>query len=242
MRRPVKLLLTGLLVCGVALQVVIPRIFPSSLTLTTSLETVIPAEVVGWSVRTLPIADTEALQNQVSKVLRYDEAVFRNYQRGSLQVGIYAAHWNPGKASYSVAGAHTPDTCWVAAGWSRSLREHAVPIRVANRSMIPAEMGTFEKGGSVQHVMFWHLVGGRPITFDQVGWDERWPARFKRGLSFITDLARFGFDQRRDQCFVRVTCNQPIREVLRDAEFQELLQLLSPLGIFASLEPAGSYN
>lgn len=232
MRRTLCLLLAGLLACGVVLQVVIPWIYPARRTLTVSVAAAIPEELVGWKVRTLPIAETEELQNQVNKVLRYDEAVSRNYSRGSLQVGVYAAHWNPGKASYSDAGAHTPDTCWVVAGWNRSQREHAVALRAGDRPMLPAEVGTFEKSGSVQHVMFWHLVGGRPITFDQIGWDERWPARIKRGLSFLTNLARFGLDQRSDQCFVRITFNQPVRDALRNEEFQQLVRQLAPLGIF----------
>ncbi len=226
------LLLAGLLACGVMLQVVIPWIYPTRHTLTIRLAVAIPEELAGWNVRTLPIAETEALQNQVNKVLRYDEAVFRNYQHGSLQVGVYAAYWNPGKASYSEAGAHTPDTCWVVAGWNRSQREHAVALRAGDRPMIPAELGTFEKSGNVQHVMFWHLVGGRPISFDQFGWDERWPARIKRGLSLASDLWRFGFNQRSDQCFVRVSTNLPIPDALRDRDFQALLLRLEPLGIF----------
>ena len=106
-------------------------------------------------------------------------------------------------------------------------------LTVAGRTLLPAETGTFEKDGAAQHVIFWHLAGGRPIVFDQFGWDVRWPAKIKRGMSFVRDLAHYGLDQRCDQCFVRISCNRPVSELLLDPDFQVLLSKLAPLGIFA---------
>lgn len=214
-----------------------PRFYPERTVIAEEMEAIVPVELGGWTVRTLPIADTEALRDTVNRVLRYDSAVVRSYEQSGLRVTVYAAHWRPGKASRSDVGMHTPDTCWILAGWQRTHREHAAVLSVDGRALQPAETATFVKEGTVEHVMFWHLAGGRPITFEQFGWDQRWPARLKRGFSFVRDLVQFGLDQRSDQCFVRISCDRPIPEALRDPHFRRLVRSLAPLGIFASAQP-----
>lgn len=231
------ILAVAVLGLAIGAATVVPQLYPAREAVPTRTESIVPAELPSWTVQTLPIADTEASRDSVNRVLRYDSAVVRSYQKANIRVTVYAAHWRPGKASRSDVGRHTPDTCWIVAGWQRTHREHAAMLLVDGRPLQPAELGSFEKGGTVEHVIFWHLAGGRPISFEQYGWDQRWPARIKRGLSFVGDLARFGFDQRTDQCFVRVSCNRPIDEILRDPDFCQLLRRLEPLGIFA---PAGT--
>jgi hypothetical protein len=230
-----KLVITGataLLAVAFASVVLVPLAYPERRAVTASIENTIPTDMPGWSVYTLPIAETESLRLHVNKVLRYDEAVYRDFRRGNVHVGIYAAYWAPGKVGVSEAGAHTPDTCWIVAGWHRAARAHKVVLAADHRTLLPAEIGTFEKDGTTEHVVFWHLLGGQPVSFDQYGWDQAWAAKFKRGVSWVTDLWRFGFAQRRDQCFVRVTTNVPVREALRDRDIQALLVRCAPLGIF----------
>jgi len=214
------------------IQVVVPRLFPATEAVTQSLEKTVPAEMTGWKVHSLPIAETEIMREHVKSVLRYDEAVYRVYRRGALEVTVYAAHWKSGTASYSQVGLHTPDTCWICSGWRRDQRAHATPLQVAGRALIPAETGTFSKDGASLHVMFWHLVGGRPIRYDETGWDDSWRGKLHRAAVAVADVGRFGLRQRDDQCFVRVTSNSPLREALRDADFQSLLIHLEPLGVF----------
>jgi len=59
----------------------------------------------GWSVRTLPIADSEEGREQTKKVLRYDDVIYRTYQRGAIEVQIYAL-LHPGSVPYGQAGVH----------------------------------------------------------------------------------------------------------------------------------------
>jgi hypothetical protein len=199
-----------------------------------SVEQSVPSNIPGWTVHTLPIAETEIMQQQVKEVLHYDEAVYRVYRRGGLEVAVYAAYWKPGSANYSRVGVHTPDTCWIYNGWTRNQRDHAVPLAVGARPMLPAETGTFSKNGAPLHVMFWHLVGGRPVSYDETGWDRTWRGKLHRLQLGLADFARFGLRQRDDQCFVRVTSSRPLREALDDPHFQSLLWHLEPLGVFAA--------
>jgi hypothetical protein len=233
-RKTLSLFLGVMLVLLVFVQIIVPQLFPATEAVTQSLEKAVPPEMDGWTVRTQPIAETEIMLQQVRNVLRYDEAVYRVYRRGALEVTVYAAHWKPGTASYSQVGLHTHDTCWIYNGWSRNQREHATPLEVAGRPLIPTETGTFTKGGTSLHVMFWHLVGGHPISYDETGWDDGWSGRVHRVAVAVADFARFGLCQRDDQCFVRVTSNLPLYEVLGDTDFQSLIGHLAPLGIFAA--------
>ena len=57
------------------------------------------------------------------RILQFDEMVYRSYRQGGVEVQIYAAYWKPGSAPYGQAGVHTPDTCWVNAGWKMGKRE-----------------------------------------------------------------------------------------------------------------------
>jgi hypothetical protein len=239
MRFGITIVAVATLALAAGLCVAGPLFYPARQSVTVPIEVIVPRELHGWMVRTLPIGETEELQNEIHKVLRYDAAVFRVYRRGDIEVGVYAAHWTPGKASLSDVGAHTPDTCWIVAGWNRSARSHGDGLCVGTRALLPPEVATFEKNSVVQHVMFWHLAGGRPIVFDQFGWDVRWMARIKRGLSFVRDAVRFGLDQRCDQCFVRISSNRPIAALLRDPDFEALLEHLAPLGIFADASRHG---
>lgn len=93
-----------------------------------------PAEIVardGWKVDYLPIADTPEAKAKVDELLNYDDAVFAVYTRGTEQVAIYLAYWAPGKMSHRLVAGHTPDVCWVGAGWRI---ERARSVQLSARS------------------------------------------------------------------------------------------------------------
>lgn len=71
----------------------------------------------GWKVDFQPIADTPEMKAKVDELLNYDDAVFTVYTKGSERLSVYIAYWAPGKMSHRLVAGHTPDVCWVGAGW-----------------------------------------------------------------------------------------------------------------------------
>ncbi|AOS45900.1 hypothetical protein Verru16b_02991 [Lacunisphaera limnophila] len=76
-----------------------------------------PEEIPGWTVEYLPIADTPEMKAKVSELLNYDDALFAVYTKGPERLSVYIAYWAPGKMSHRLVAGHTPDVCWVRAGW-----------------------------------------------------------------------------------------------------------------------------
>jgi hypothetical protein len=129
LQRGVYIGLTALL--GLAAVLTIGPLFASNRrqTIDRPLREIVPAEVAGWRVRELDVADSEEMRSTVMRILQFDDIVFRSYEKPGALVQVYAAYWKPGSVPYGQAGVHTPDTCWVYAGWTMEQREHGVPAR-----------------------------------------------------------------------------------------------------------------
>ena len=192
------------------------------------LSQTLPTELPGWSSRELPLGETEETKNAVVGILQFDDYFSRSYRSGSTEVTLYVAFWKPDKVPPRAVGVHTPDTCWVQNGWTRINRAHAVPLADLERSFKPAEFGTYSLRGNTLQVYFWHLVGGKPYSYEQEGLHSL--------TAPLQDMATFGLNQRRDQLFVRLASNVPFDQVWRDPGFARLLQALSTLGL--ALPPA----
>ncbi len=200
--------------------------------LTEPLEQIVPRTLAGWVVRDLELADSEEMRARVFSILRFDEVVYRSYRRGGVEVQVYAAYWKPGSVPYGQAGVHTPDTCWVNAGWKMEQRAHAQSMSVGARILKPAEIGDFSKGGQHLHVVFWHLVGDEVHSYEQHGWRSGLAGVADRLPNFFRDLRRYGFNLAREQKFLRISSTVAMRELLKDPEFAALLRSLEPLGVF----------
>lgn len=184
-----------------------------------NLRRAIPADLPGWSVSDLPLADTEELKGAVVGILKFDEYVSVIYQRGRVTMTLYVAYWSPGKVPPRAVGVHTPDTCWVQNGWTRKERrsESRVPF------CMPAEFGVYSLRESTLYVHFWHIVGGRPYAYEQEGLHSL--------TSPLQDLATFGLRQRREQMFLRLAANVSFDELENDAGYLALAQALARLGL-----------
>lgn len=129
-------LLAGVVLAFVGMRPPPPRTFQGSVK-----DLLPPAEIVardGWKVEYLPIADTPEAKAKVEELLNYDDAVFAVYTRGTERVSIYLAYWTPGKMSHRLVASHTPDVCWVGAGWRI---EKAASVQLAppsNQSLVPS--------------------------------------------------------------------------------------------------------
>jgi len=189
------------------------------------LADLMPPAPAGWARTEQPIADSPEMRQKVDELLSYDDGAFYVYTSGPLRLSVYAAYWQPGKMSTRLVAGHTPDVCWVGAGWqctergevsnyleanpgTGAYRLHSVPVGGTPPSrtdrlqslLPPAESRTFVAQGTTEYVWFWHLVDGHPQSYD-TGGKPPWHAMF-------TDMIRRGFDQRGEQFFIRLSSPQ----------------------------------
>ncbi len=182
-----------------------------------NLETLLPesASLPDWQVSRRPVAETPEMQRAISELLNFDEGGLWEFKRGNLRVSVYLAYWAPGKMSQRSIAGHTPDVCWVGAGWrNESAAMRTIEVGGHDR-FIPLEQRIFRQDPSLEeHVVFAHFVGGQAVTY-AVGRGPPWYA-------WVDDLLRLGFAQREEQFFVRVSSNRPADEFLRVEPIQYL--------------------
>ena len=86
----------------------------------------------------------------------------------------------------------------------------------------PAECRLFALNRYETHVWYWHLHGGRPITYV-----DPYSAIRLLGLAW-----RYGFQLRpQDQLFVRVSSNRPWQEIASEPTLQHFFENLKPFGL-----------
>ncbi|MFA6289059.1 MAG: exosortase-associated EpsI family protein [Opitutaceae bacterium] len=218
-----------LLVAAIGLQCV-PKQRAPYFTPPKPLENLVPAVVPGWDVQEREMGETEEVREQVLKILHYDEAFFRTYRQGNTEVGVYVAYWKPGKIDPSDAAIHSPDLCWVNAGWREERHDYAE--RLNDGTGHPLKIAQFRDfstaGGTHQEVVFWHLMGGELSGYvlgPSSRWRERLPVLWESQLN-----NRFGFRQR-EQFFIRISTNRTISELVADPLWTKIIAGLAPTGI-----------
>jgi hypothetical protein len=227
--------ITALVLVGAfGLRVYFSLVPPPEATLTQPLSVIVPGQIDGWTVRTIPMDQSPEAAARIENFLNFDDAIFRVFEQGDTMIGLYIAYWTPGKTSYRWAGVHTPDTCWVQAGWVRKERESAVPLASLNTELKPAEFGIYAKDGLAQHVFFWHLVGGEPYRYNQQGLHNIWAS--------LVDVREFGLNLRKEQFFVRLSSNRPLAELERLAGFDAILASLTEIGLELSPDAENAYH
>jgi len=222
--------LAALLALAVGAMMVGPAMAPSR-SFHGALQATFPtaAQLSEWKTQFLPVAESAEMQRAVAEMLNFDQAAFARYTQGSVEVSLYAAYWSPGKMSHRLIAGHTPDVCWVGAGWERvearqtSLRESgirvgaglprqggeaaaAAPVERLALAGTPWEYRKFTVPGRTEDVVFLHLVGGRAMSYGVQG-APPW-------YSMFLDLAARGLRQREEQFFVRISGNRPLAELL----------------------------
>ncbi len=191
------------------------------------LVNLLPSAPLGWKAQDEPLASTPEEQEQVEGVLHFDDAVYRIYDNGQTKIGLYIAHWLPGKYSPAKVGSHSPITCWVHNGWSTVKWDQDVEQRLAGNPLKPMEVGIFEKDHEKVNVIFWHLVGGTPMHYDLVGWQNGLAGRIERLPTLVADFSRYGLDQRKEQLVVRLSSTQPFDGLWADSGFVQFMDQLS---------------
>jgi exosortase len=184
------------------------------------LAALLPETPPGWTAVTTPDLD------QYGDVLHTHALIERVYSAGpspeSARLTLYLAYWRPGQAPVSLVDAHTPDACWPGTGWlAEPVPSEREVLGIGGRMLTPAECRLFARSGFETHVWFWHLYGGRPLTFV-----DPYSAARLLGLAW-----RYGFGKSEDQLFIRISSNRPWREIASQPALRQFLSNLEPLGL-----------
>ena len=172
-------------------------------------------KINGWETTNVPLGDTPEMRQIVSDVLGYDDVVSWEMTRADrLSIQVYAAYWAGGKRSAKEVGTHTPDICWINAGWKREEVGHSQFRLRDGRLLKPAESRSFNQRGAHIYVVFWHVYGDEVISYG---------AREPSFFDGITDLLKLGLKGRQKQYFIRIASSRPLAEFINEPAFQELL-------------------
>ncbi len=179
----------------------------------------LPENAAGWRAKT---ADLYSFRG----TLQTEHLAQRNYLRESetepAEIIIYVAYWRAGQAPVSLVASHTPDACWPGSGWNAvPTNDKRTRLVVGGRPIAEAEHRLFEADKRPQHVWFWHLYDGAPISY-----------RDPYSATELLRLAlRYGFRREGDQMFVRVSSNRPWSTIAQEPLLTEFFNRTRALGL-----------
>lgn len=223
MKKTILILGSLTLLSALAFRAYFAFVPPPAATLHAALTDIFPGELSGWQIEDQNMAESPESSTRISNFLNFDDALFRTFKKGETFIGLYIAYWSPGKASYRWAGAHTPDTCWVLNGWTRTHREYSIPFSHGTTHFQPAEFGIYEKNGEPQNVHFWHLVGGQAFSYQQKGAPNIFGA--------LIDIQHHGLNLRQEQFFIRLSSNRTLDTLKQMDGFNRILDGLITIGL-----------
>jgi exosortase/archaeosortase family protein len=179
----------------------------------------LPQGAEGWLVRSTNLYE-------FSGTLQTNDLAQRSYIKPGdatpTEIIIYVAYWRAGQAPVSLVASHTPDACWPGSGWVRMKSNLTrIPLPLPERTLPAAEYRVFVADEKPEHVWFWHLYDGRPISYR----DPYSPAELLR-IAW-----RFGFRHDGDQLFVRVSSNRPWAEISHEPLIAQFFARIRALGL-----------
>jgi hypothetical protein len=187
----------------------------------------------GWATRELPLGETETVVEAVRGILNFDSYVYREYQRGGHVFTLYGAYWSAGLMPAQSVASHSPDHCWVLAGWTCLEWRSRAALRGAAAGLGPVEERRFRApSGETAYVWFWHLQNGRPADYGFRGDLLRYASRWLR------DGFRQIFTGPAEQFFLRVSSPQPLEKLAGDSGLEQLFGTLSDLAGSVPVMPA----
>jgi len=181
-----------------------------------------PREMAGWHSDDRPPAESEAEIARVKRLLNYDETLLRFYRKGERQFSLYVSYWRPGKMPAREIAFHVPDQCWVSVGWKETLADFNYQREFEGRLLAPAQYRVFDSLGGRQYVLYWHILNGRAIVYSPEGTQSQ--------LTTLGALFRLGMSHKGEQYFIRVASGSPLDDLWNDEGFQEIMELVAPLG------------
>lgn len=170
-----------------------------------------------WTVSYQPIAETPEMKARVNELLNFDDAIFAIYTKPEIRISIYLAYWKPGRMPIKEIARHTPDVCWIEAGWQRKEFAYLNDLRLQDgREVTATEYRSFAASDHVEYVAFWHIAGEDSHSY-RTGGRPSWRA-------VITDVLHRGVDQKPEQFFLRISSNQPIERFWGTDVIQDVLK------------------
>lgn len=185
------------------------------------LATLVPRSLPGWVSEDKPVADSPEMLKNVERILNYDDAIYRIYKKGDLEVALYMAYWLPGRIHPSGIDAHTPDVCWVANGWSMRELQGFQGRSPAGRLVNVPNFREFTVDGQRLTVAYWHFVGRAVRQSDSVA--ERFLSVGERAARRFSQMWDAVFSEAEQQLFIRISINGDLREAGDLAPFQACL-------------------
>jgi hypothetical protein len=155
-------------------------------------------------------------------ILNFDEAIFREYEKGLIKVQVYMSYWRPGKAHFRSVYGHTPDVCWVRGGWRPIVQDSDYSFSLGGKVPLALKTGQYREfviGDERIYVIFWQLLNGEPFTYGTYGEP---PA-----TAIFTDILTQGFKQKPEQWFVRISSNIGFEQLKNDLGFQLLMRSMT---------------
>jgi hypothetical protein len=193
-----------------------------------SITSMLPAKLPGWSLKDLPVGETEEVRQRMGELLDYDAAIYREYKKGLVTVQVYISYWTPGKAHFRLVYGHTPDVCWVRAGWKPTVQDPAYVLILDTDPPLTLKEGQYREftvGKEHLRVVFWQLLDGEPFTYGNFGAP---PAS-----AIFTDILSRGFNQKPEQWFIRISSNVDFDQLKADIGFQTLIRSMTNFGLDA---------
>jgi len=117
--------------------------------------------VAGWKFNEVPVSKL------AESLLVSDHTVNGDYKSSdeSKIVRVFSAKRYQGNRDQESLLRHTPDGCWVGAGWKMLSLEPQFMDCLVHGLIIRFERRLFEAGGQRELVYFGALMGGKPLTF-----------------------------------------------------------------------------
>lgn len=189
----------------------------------------VPVQTGGWIGKEEKLGPSEFVSDAAARVLNFDDYLYRIYQKDGRSLGVYIAHWAPGRMPTHKVASHTPDRCWTENGWKCNETKFAVPIQAGDKTFKPAEWRRFTPpgGGPTQYVLYWHLVGDELYDYG-----ARFNAR-PDPVKWVRDSIAYAVKGSQVQYFIRLTSNRPMDDLLADPTLGELWRSLGALGLEA---------
>lgn len=182
-----------------------------------------PSAAAGWTVRDVPMGPTEAAAANIEAELKYDDVVYRRFERRGDFFEVYVAYWGPARLPVRKVASHTPDRCWTGAGWTCLERSSPPPLGTAGGLLPPVHQRLFEAERQRQHVLFWHLVDG--VARD---YGERSMA-VPEAAEWLGDFLHQLRHGKPEQYFIRLNSNLPFERLRGEPAFEEVLEAVRTL-------------
>ncbi|MBI2513183.1 MAG: hypothetical protein HYV96_14490 [Opitutae bacterium] len=228
MNRKLLILIVGFAVLLGALAVQFRHAATTTVTLRHEpLKTIFPSSIPGvLACHELELGPTETARAEVEKTLRYDDLLYCEYRLRAAVVTVYVAYWGPGRMPTQLVASHTPDRCWVSAGWTCEEMRHQVALGAARVVDAPGEWRRFAgPDGARLQVQFWQLVGGE--LYDYGERSNRVPSIWR----WWRDAARQALRAPPEQYFIRVTSDRPFEQLAGDPGWLTLERALARIGL-----------